>query len=182
MIANTEDVTWHNPLAAIWSNVEMNIAIVASCMPTIRCLFPRLLKATSLGGSHSYPMHSGDRSWGGVTAGSHHGRATFSKSPHSTVRGTGTHASSKHGRVNPYQSNGSDSTTGFGGKVKSHIRAQDSVDDIELRQHMPSPFPNGRIHVMTSIEQQEHQSKRSPDERDSTEDCLVKEKRPADCF
>lgn len=90
----------------------------------------------------------------------------------------------KH-KTKPYQSTGSDSTTGFGagvhvGKSKSHIRAQESVDDIELRQQMP--FPNGRIHVMTSIEQATHQTDRIG--RDSTESRkdFEKEKKPADCF
>lgn len=44
------------------------------------------------------------------------------------------------------------------GKTKSHIRAQDSEDDIELHQHMP--FPQGKIHVMMSIEQATDELKR----------------------
>lgn len=32
-------------MAAIWSNVEMNIALTCSCLPTIRVLFPRLFRS-----------------------------------------------------------------------------------------------------------------------------------------
>ncbi|EME88231.1 uncharacterized protein MYCFIDRAFT_110067, partial [Pseudocercospora fijiensis CIRAD86] len=38
VIANTKDVSWNNGLAAIWSNVEMNTAILCSCLPTVRCV------------------------------------------------------------------------------------------------------------------------------------------------
>lgn len=94
----------HNPLAAIWSSAEMNTAIIASCLPTIRLLVPRLLKATSLGGSRSHPT-STDRSWGRSASGGG-SRSAFSmrKFSRPTTRG-GTSLK------NPYQSMGDNSTT-----------------------------------------------------------------------
>lgn len=36
-----KDVTYHNPLAAIWSSVEINTGILCSCLPTLRRLFSK---------------------------------------------------------------------------------------------------------------------------------------------
>jgi hypothetical protein len=36
-----KDVTWENPLAAIWSSVECNTGILCSCLPTLRVLFSK---------------------------------------------------------------------------------------------------------------------------------------------
>lgn len=191
----------------------MCIAITASCLPTIRCLFPRLLKATSLG-SRSFPGLQSDAEggpargqgggggshWGGSASGGG-GKSTFRFGTRS-VTTTTTMNSGNHGngayrpmRNDSAHTAGSMETFGGGiksgvlvGKTKSHIRAQDSLDDIELRQHMP--FPDGRIHVMTSIDQdvvtQEVEGRRggrgSPTETESTKDLVVSEKKPADCF
>ena len=47
VISRATDVTWENPLAAIWSSVEINTGILCSCLPTLRsCVvrfFPKLL-------------------------------------------------------------------------------------------------------------------------------------------
>lgn len=40
-MAMNPDQTWHSPLLCIWSAVEMNVAIVCSCAPTLRCLIQR---------------------------------------------------------------------------------------------------------------------------------------------
>lgn len=40
-MAVNPDQTWHSPLLCIWSAVEINIAIVCSCAPTLKCLFQR---------------------------------------------------------------------------------------------------------------------------------------------
>jgi hypothetical protein len=37
-MAVNPDQTWHSPLLCIWSAVELNIAIICSCAPTLRCL------------------------------------------------------------------------------------------------------------------------------------------------
>lgn len=57
IISKAKDVTWANPLAAIWSSVEINTGIICSCLPTLRScvarLFPRLL------GTFRSPSNSG---------------------------------------------------------------------------------------------------------------------------
>ncbi|KAM3418279.1 hypothetical protein BST61_g4280 [Cercospora zeina] len=170
VIANAEDVSWENPLAAIWSTVEMNTAIIASCLPTIRQLFPALLKATtSIGGGFSRTTHPDDlgRTGGSRTpwSGSATGMGTSvthssSKSPFTHMMKPGRSNCSAH-PIGSYHNMPENDSRGDGfsvpksgllvGTTKSHIRAQDSLDDIELHPHMP--FPQGKIHVMMSIEQ-----------------------------
>jgi len=36
------DISWNNPLAAIWSSVEVNTGILCSCLPTLKALVSRL--------------------------------------------------------------------------------------------------------------------------------------------
>jgi hypothetical protein len=55
----TTDISYHNPLAAIWSNLEVNIGIVCSCLPTLKAMvtrwFPRAFNSSYLRGSdHSH--------------------------------------------------------------------------------------------------------------------------------
>lgn len=45
VVSQATDVSWHNPMAAIWSNLELNTAIMCSCLPTLRCIFPRIFKS-----------------------------------------------------------------------------------------------------------------------------------------
>ncbi|EMC96856.1 hypothetical protein BAUCODRAFT_41690, partial [Baudoinia panamericana UAMH 10762] len=46
VISATTDISWNNPLAAIWSSVEINTGILCSCLPTLKgCVtrfFPNL--------------------------------------------------------------------------------------------------------------------------------------------
>lgn len=44
VFAHTKDRSYNNGMAAIWSNVECNIGIVCSCLPTLRSLFPKIFK------------------------------------------------------------------------------------------------------------------------------------------
>lgn len=52
-MAVNPDQTWHSPLLCIWSAVELNVAIICSCAPTLRCLFqrfwPKLLNSMASG-------------------------------------------------------------------------------------------------------------------------------------
>ena len=52
-MAVNPDQTWHSPLLCIWSAVELNVAIICSCTPTLRCLFqrfwPKLLNSMASG-------------------------------------------------------------------------------------------------------------------------------------
>jgi hypothetical protein len=57
VISKAKDITWQNPLAAIWSSVECNTGILCSCLPTLRScvsrLFPKLLGTFRSNGSES---------------------------------------------------------------------------------------------------------------------------------
>ncbi|KAK4494850.1 hypothetical protein PRZ48_014206 [Zasmidium cellare] len=50
-IAISEDPSWDNPLAALWATLEVNVGIIASCLPTLKGLciryFPKLLSITA---------------------------------------------------------------------------------------------------------------------------------------
>lgn len=37
----TTDFSYHNPLAAIWSSLEVNIGITCSCLPTLKAMVAR---------------------------------------------------------------------------------------------------------------------------------------------
>lgn len=60
-ISITTDVTYESPLSALWSNVELNVGILCSCLPTLRScmtrLFPRLFPATP-SSNHGVPTET----------------------------------------------------------------------------------------------------------------------------
>ena len=67
-ISVSKDVTWDNPMAAIWSSVEVNTGILCSCLPTLKgCIsrfFPKLFNSyhvNSLSGMRNTPGPSGSR-------------------------------------------------------------------------------------------------------------------------
>jgi hypothetical protein len=45
-VSVSEDISWDNPMAALWSNLEVNIGIICSCLPTLKTcvmrVFPRM--------------------------------------------------------------------------------------------------------------------------------------------
>jgi hypothetical protein len=71
--ATSPDSTWSNTEAALWSYLELTIAMMASCLPTLRPFmakyFPRLMASSisGSGGSHDADL-SGPRqpTWGGT--------------------------------------------------------------------------------------------------------------------
>lgn len=73
---HNSDISWHNPLAAIWSSLEVNIGITCSCLPTLKALvttwFPRAFHTSSYlrGSDHSNERHQGQRGQGNATSGS----------------------------------------------------------------------------------------------------------------
>ena len=50
-VSHTDDISWNNPLAAIWSSTEVNVGILCSCLPTLKGsitrIFPRLFSSGS---------------------------------------------------------------------------------------------------------------------------------------
>jgi hypothetical protein len=78
VISRAKDVTWENPLAAIWSSVEINTGILCSCLPTLRScvarVFPKLLDSfrwspNSSGGDAGRDMKESGGSEGESTQG-----------------------------------------------------------------------------------------------------------------
>lgn len=56
VVSKTTDLTWDNPMPAIWSSTELNVAILCSCLPTLKGLISRIWpKLLSTG-------HTGQRS------------------------------------------------------------------------------------------------------------------------
>ncbi|KAF2170774.1 hypothetical protein M409DRAFT_51034 [Zasmidium cellare ATCC 36951] len=57
VISKSSDVSWDNPLAAIWSSLEVNVGILCSCIPTLKgCItryFPTLFSSSSYGASNN---------------------------------------------------------------------------------------------------------------------------------
>lgn len=55
-ISKSSDISWDNPLAAIWSSLEVNVGILCSCIPTLKgCItryFPTLFSSSSYGASN----------------------------------------------------------------------------------------------------------------------------------
>ena len=51
VVSVSDDITWDNPLAAIWSSTETNVGIICSCLPTLKgCVahfFPRFFPSTN---------------------------------------------------------------------------------------------------------------------------------------
>lgn len=80
----TKDTSYKNPMVMIWSSVEINVGIICSCLPTLRCLFPRLFKAaTGYASGRSTGFSDGSRSGGGGGGGKDrksHGYAYVCKS------------------------------------------------------------------------------------------------------
>lgn len=52
-------MTWENPLAAIWSCVEINTGILCSCLPTLKAcvtrIYPHMFSSVSRGNSENTP-------------------------------------------------------------------------------------------------------------------------------
>ncbi|KAK4623368.1 Wortmanamides biosynthesis cluster protein C [Fulvia fulva] len=74
-ISRSSDVSWDNPLAALWSSMEVNVGILCSCLPTLKgCIsryFPTLFKNSSYGSRHITPLELGNpgKSHASCTAG-----------------------------------------------------------------------------------------------------------------
>lgn len=71
-VSVSQDISWDNPMAALWSNLEVNIGIICSCLPTLKTcvlrVFPRLFSSAratesdravaTIGGGPSGPGNS----------------------------------------------------------------------------------------------------------------------------
>ena len=63
VVSQTKDISWDNPMPAIWSSTELNVAVLCSCLPTLKGLisriWPKLLSSGHTGQrSRGYHSHS----------------------------------------------------------------------------------------------------------------------------
>jgi hypothetical protein len=67
VISKSTDVTWDNPLAAIWSSTELNTGIICSCLPTLKgCLTRYFPKVFSTYGSGRHGTSNASRQQSGM--------------------------------------------------------------------------------------------------------------------
>ncbi|PIA92171.1 hypothetical protein CB0940_09437 [Cercospora beticola] len=181
-ISVSNDVSWDNPLAAIWSSLEVNVGIVCSCIPTLKgCItryFPRLFSS----------VHGGSRPSGADFAGLElSGRG---RKHHAECHISANHDVHRNNRDIEKSSTGSSSAAGSGGVggkmkrmasklgrgsnksekdiIEHHSSSTEDEDSLRGRLTPPDgrgghhhhPHPQHGIHVTTIVEQEE--------ERDST--------------
>jgi hypothetical protein len=77
-VSVSEDISWDNPMAALWSNLEVGIGIICSCLPTLKTcvmrVFPKMFSS-----SRGTISGRGIRTIGGGTSGHEHGTGTRRK-------------------------------------------------------------------------------------------------------
>ncbi|KAK5708471.1 hypothetical protein LTR17_020650 [Elasticomyces elasticus] len=147
VISRATDVSWNNPLAAIWSTVEINTGILCSCLPTLKACVSRYLPrlfTTKLSRAGSRPSH---------------------------VRGASNHYK------NGTRSKMSFHELGLGldgrGQAVQRSVIQSNIDHADYDMGSLGSIPkgyeldNGQIQVVTVLEQEEHQESDSRAETDS---------------
>ncbi|KAK3645444.1 hypothetical protein LTR56_009171 [Elasticomyces elasticus] len=148
VISRATDVSWNNPLAAIWSSVEINTGILCSCLPTLKACVSRYLPrlfTTKLSRAGSRPSHARGAS-------KYHKNGTRSKMSFQEL-GQGL-----DGRGQAVQRS----------MIQSNIENADNYDMGSMGS-MPKGYEldNGQIQVVTVLEQEEHQENDYRAETDS---------------
>lgn len=141
-ISVSTDVSWDNPLAAIWSSCEVNVGILCSCLPTLKgCItryFPRLFNSS--GGSRP----TGD--FGGLEL-SGRGRKNQASCTISAARVEEKHSS----RMSRMKSRL--------GRGEKELEEGSSTEDSESFYGRLTPTDRSHgIHVTTIVEQEEERS------------------------
>lgn len=54
VVSHTDDISWNNPLPAIWSSTEVNVGILCSCLPTLKGLVSRFYPSLFGSTLHTY--------------------------------------------------------------------------------------------------------------------------------
>ena len=139
VISKTKDITWYNPLAAIWSSVEANTAMLCSCLPTLRGLISRLFpKIFSTNRSSSDPK---DRP---------RDDSDSKPSTHTPQQSLGHQARKSLEALGR-------SLAGIGEtRLKNSVsgRTENNSNEIELNEFEPSSnVDDGQIQVVTVVEQ-----------------------------
>jgi hypothetical protein len=147
-ISISTDVSWDNPLAAIWSSTEVNVGILCSCLPTLKgCLtryFPRFF--TTPGGSKPTGEFRGLELSG-------RGRKNQASCTISAARSMQGEAGERYpsamgGRISRMKSKL--------GRSEKDLE-EDSSEDLEYGRLTPTDYGH-RIHVTTIVEQEEERS------------------------
>ena len=177
VISRAKDVTWENPLAAIWSSVEINTGILCSCLPTLRSciarIFPKLLG--SLRGSPN--SSNGDAKQDENTSGGSSSEGSKDLTNSQTTRNKANKlsaASFKRGLTGWSQATQTSQIHSEGvrerdqrvpKKLEQRRSEQNSWDDIDLSYLGPYVSEGaGGIQVTTVVEQDVEQVARADDE------------------
>lgn len=140
VVSVSKDLTWNNPLAAIWSSTETNVGIICSCLPTLKgCIthfFPRFFSS-----SNSAHVQSGRGT--GNTA---HSRPEWQENGFNQVELPGRNKN----------------------KVGSHVQSREEEDSLEeLTSSSPPDVTYGDPAKMNSSPYNGHQAKESAESRGS---------------
>ncbi|CZT21442.1 related to integral membrane protein [Ramularia collo-cygni] len=131
-VSKTKDTSWDNPLAAIWSSLEVNSGIICSCLPTLNgCIsryFPQLF-ASSDGSNRLTPPVELSRS---------------AKSTICRISANCSQLSKASGRLG---------RRFIGGDLK--LAEEGSLEVMSEDQSTPPSSPGCHIHVATVVEQEE---------------------------
>ncbi|CAK1364935.1 hypothetical protein CB0940_08572 [Cercospora beticola] len=127
----TTDITYVNPMVMVWSDIEINIGLICACLPTLRCLFPKIFRSMTSGRSTDGSNKLGTGGSGAAATfesrnGGGDGSVTFnsgSRKDRRSRRASGMHANGGMGS--------------FGGKYsvrsdeKKHV-VLENVEEIEM--------------------------------------------------
>lgn len=133
-VSKTNDTTWDNPLAAIWSSLEVNSGILCSCLPTLKgCVsryFPKFFPSNT-GSNHRTPPIELSR-----------------------------HAKSNMCRISANCSQMSKASGRMGRFLRSDIKdaEEGSSDTMSESQQTPPTSPGIHIQVTTIVEQEEERA------------------------
>ncbi|ROT36767.1 hypothetical protein SODALDRAFT_340963 [Sodiomyces alkalinus F11] len=126
--ASTDDPNWDNVDAATWSFLEVSIAVIAACLPTLRPLFSTLMPRAFAGSSARRTHHPHPRSGYGFGAYVHAG----SRLPNSSGSGGGGGGGTRLGK----------SALGRSDSTRS-LQDRDSIELAASEMKMPSLVPPG---------------------------------------
>lgn len=157
VVSKSTDITWTNPLAAIWSSTEINTGIICSCLPTLKgCVarfFPRLFGSSRSRSRGTTKQYGQQHSAGRQTTG-HRRDPTFDRDWDAFGRGLSGPSKAVHKTVIKSQVNDGSSDDLELDTVGSPIRSQHDMEDDRA------------IQVVT-VMQQETERARSRSETDS---------------
>ncbi|KAK3109907.1 hypothetical protein LTR53_016352 [Teratosphaeriaceae sp. CCFEE 6253] len=155
VISKATDVSWNNPLAAIWSSVEINTGILCSCLPTLKAcvsrFWPRLF-TTKHSRSRTTARQSAARGGNGGN-----GSRTYASDPHHRGMAFADLGRGLSGRDDAMSKS----------VIHSRARGGSDADEYDLTSLGSPPkgyeLDDGQIQVVTVVEQDVHRARSETD-------------------